>query len=38
MSCVTPDWAEKNLGTQGIVLLEVDEDAAAPTAATSPSA
>src|ERR1700750_1576903 len=26
---VTADWAEKNLGTQGIVLLEVDEDTAA---------
>ena len=23
---VTADWAEKNLGTQGIVFLEVDED------------
>src|SRR3954463_12400473 len=26
---VTADWAEKNLGTQGIVFLEVDEDTAA---------
>ena len=26
---VTADWAEKNLGTEGIVFLEVDEDTAA---------
>jgi thiosulfate/3-mercaptopyruvate sulfurtransferase len=26
---VTADWAEKNLGTQGIVFLEVDEDTTA---------
>jgi thiosulfate/3-mercaptopyruvate sulfurtransferase len=26
---VTADWAEKNLGTDGIVFLEVDEDTTA---------